>query len=512
MIILIHNKGLLKKVKFLDGKEVKLDTDKINVALFGLAEKFEFTKIVWCHEELEIFIDTNKINEATTNSPQMQSFETSNFIISDDIGFVDQSPFINVNSSVKYPTWRMSTDVGWIFSEDLVLFKDLLKFNLSFEELLNYISKKGMSRGLLCYSNPVLLKNGFPKLQKEILSKGELLKFIKSNYKTVWRYLFVLNSLLYDKKILFFSFLSSIFMSKVKLSREQNFRAPGIKNSLNSITLDVIIPTLGRATYLKDVLIDLSKQTVLPSNVVIIEQNENKNAQTELDYIYEQEWPFKIKHSLIHQLGACNARNLALSKVISDYVFFADDDVRLDSKLIESSLKFMKSTLINAITISCLKKEEKEKYTFSFQTTNFGSGCSIVKTKSLDNVSFDLALENGFGEDADFGMQLRNAGTDIVFYPFRTIIHLKAPSGGFRKKVNLKWSGELIQPKPSPTIMVHLLKNYTRFQLKGYKTLLFIKFFKKHPILNPLKYLRVMNRAWDNSMHWAKILLRSNEI
>ena len=32
----------------------------------------------------------------------------------DEIGYIDQLPFVNPNNDVLYPTWKMSTDVGGI--------------------------------------------------------------------------------------------------------------------------------------------------------------------------------------------------------------------------------------------------------------------------------------------------------------------------------------------------------------------------------------------------------------
>jgi GT2 family glycosyltransferase len=40
-----------------------------------------------------------------------------------------------------------------------------------------------------------------------------------------------------------------------------------------------------------------------------------------------------------------------------------------------------------------------------------------------------MALEFGYGEDTDFGMQLRNKGFDVIYFPDLKITHLKAPMG-----------------------------------------------------------------------------------
>jgi len=438
----------------------------------------------------------------------MTSFEiTNHFFIDKSIGYVEDSPFININKKVNYPTWLMSSDVGGIHASVLLKFEKLLKYKLSFSNFLNSVSKIGVKQGLLCYSNPQLLKN-FPslKLSKTGISKSEMLRFIKSNYRTRWQLIYMLNSFIYQKRFILGHFFKSLFKKKVNC--KVNFTDIKIesKNDISNPSIDVLIPTLGRACYLKDVLIDLSKQTLLPTKVIIIEQNLDVDKSYELDFL-SAKWPFKIDYTLIHRLGACNARNLALAKVTSDWVFFADDDIRLNNNILENAFKYINLYGAKAVTISCLKKNEIEKNKGIHQWPTFGSGTSIVKSSLLKCIKFDLAYEFGYGEDGDFGMQLRNNGIDILYVPFVKMLHLKAPIGGFREKIMQKWKSETLQPKPSPTIMVYKLKYATKEQLQSYKTTLFLKFYKSQSNKNPITYFKIMNKKWSKSMFWAKHLI-----
>ena len=90
------------------------------------------------------------------------------------------------------------------------------------------------------------------------------------------------------------------------------------------------------------------------------------------------------------------------------------------------------------------------------------------------------------------------------------MLHLKAPIGGFRFKVTHKWSNEIIQPKPSPTVMAFNLKHQTKEQLKGYKTLLFFKFYKQQNIKNPFNYIAIMNKRWNVSLKWARQMMQND--
>ena len=157
-------------------------------------------------------------------------------------------------------------------------------------------------------------------------------------------------------------------------------------------------------------------------------------------------------------------------------------------------------------TLTCYRKNEFPIFYEIIQWDTFGSGCSVVKASALKGINFDESFEFGFGEDADFGMQLRNIGVDVLYLPEPRILHLKAPMGGFRTKFAHPWENELILPKPSPTIMYFRKKYHTDKQLKGYKTLLFIKYYFEQNIKNPFRYIFQMNKQWEVSKYWANKL------
>ena len=159
-----------------------------------------------------------------------------------------------------------------------------------------------------------------------------------------------------------------------------------------------------------------------------------------MDFLTNEDWPFLIKAIFTRQSGACNARNLALQQVTSDWVFLNDDDNRFESNLIKDVFFYIKKFGVKSVSTSYLQKNESLQNFEISQSTNFGSGNSFLKSELLKQVSFDLALEFGYGEDTDFGLQLRNLGIDILYLPKPTILHLKAPFGGFRIAPVFVWS------------------------------------------------------------------------
>jgi GT2 family glycosyltransferase len=437
----------------------------------------------------------------------MLSYNPSPFnYLSDSIGYVEQSTFIKVNKRVRYPTWQMSSVVGVIHAS--VLLKDIIKPTKDFNYFLNSLAKHAMPKGLFCYSEPKLLKN---ELAKQIIPQGShfiLYKFVKEHYKLVWLFLLFFNELFFDKRVSILPLIKAFFY-KTKRNLKVDLNAIEINSSIKeieNISIDVLIPTLGRKEHLHNVLIDLSKQILLPKKVIIVEQNGLEGSVSELDYLNDS-WPFEIDHTFIHQLGACNARNIALSKVTGNWVFFADDDIRFEKDLLSKSIDYIKKIGVSCLTISCLQKGEIEKKNIPFQWSGFGTNASLVESKYIDNCSFKPEHEFGYGEDSDFGMQLKNNGCDIIYLPFVKMLHLKAPIGGFRAKFSPMWKNDAIQPKPSPTVMAYNLKHLIREQLKGYKTLLFLKFYKKQSIKNPIVYLKSFNKRWDVSIKWAKKMM-----
>jgi hypothetical protein len=162
---------------------------------------------------------------------------------------------------------------------------------------------------------------------------------------------------------------------------------------------------------------------------------------------------------------------------------------------------------------NCKQKGEKTIFKEIKQWGSFGSGTSIVKSVFAKQCAFSSIYEHGYGEDADFGMQLRNVGCDIIYHPETEILHLKAPMGGFREKPVLAWEQEEPLPKPSPTLMAFALKYYTPQQIKGFKASLFLKYYNKQSVKNPLAYAKSMKKRWKVSEEWAqRLLFRTSKV
>jgi len=492
----------------------KINTLTLSEILFILAQEYPNILLVWCHISLKKQLNVSEIDSLFHHKKLLISFNPSDGMYLDQsIGYVEESPFIKVNKTVTFPTWQMSSAVGGIHAEVLLALKKDIPLDKDFDYFLCSLSKLGMRKGLLCYSEPKLLTMPTASFSTKP-NKFTLFRFVKQHYKTQWVFLLLFNLFLYERKFPILPFLFSLFY-KNRSGGTFNLDAITVQSSkkvIDKSTVDVIIPTIGRKNYLYDVLKDFSKQTLLPNKIIIVEQNPEAGSSSELDYIQNEKWTFEIQHIFTNQAGACNARNLALDQTQCEWVFLADDDNRFETTLLFDIFSKIKQYGNPVVTTSYPQKNEIKSHTKVIQSFTFGAGNSFVRRDLLEKVRFNKALEFGYGEDVDFGMQLRNQGHDILYLPEPEILHLKALVGGFRTKPVLQWQNDSVQPKPSPTIMLYQILHNTREQTLGYKTILFFKYYRHQAIKNPIYYYRNFQKQWERSVFWANKLKQQNEI
>jgi GT2 family glycosyltransferase len=514
MILLVHNGNTVDEV-YSPMDNIAIDfnpNEPIISVLKKVSKTFPDELLIWVKSDYKSQLNYDEMKSIFNHKCIMASYPViGTYCISPRIGYVEQTPFTNISREISFPTWFMSSDVGGIFAEIFNRIVDTVSFNKNSDYFLTSLGKHNMPLGLFCYSNPKFLKQIPIENNNQKESIFLLFKFVKQHYKSVWVFNLFMCFVLFEKRFPIFPFLNALFFKRNSIKKYLNpLDYKSTKSAELNQTLDVIIPTIGRKGHLYDILKDLSEQTILPQNVIIVEQSASKPPISELDYVTNQVWPFNIIHKFASNTGVCKARNIAMEYVENDWCFFADDDIRIEQNFIEDAFKTIDILGVEILNMLCLQPHEKQSYFYVSQTDIFGSGTSIVKTSFFNKVAFDTSFEFGFGEDSDFGMQLRKAGGDVMYVPTIKITHLKAPIGGFRNKHVTKWENESMQPKPSPTFMVFIKKHYNTFQINGYKYTLFLKFYRKQTIKNPFKYLKTMQKQWKQSEYWAGKLM-SNE-
>ena len=504
-IIIYHNGKQVTAITPLQENE-KFIGKEIEVVCVQIAKIYSEAMLFWCHENLKEQLNVSSLHDIVHHNKMMVSYNPSETdFFGDVMGYVEFSPYININKSVRYPTWIMSSCVGAVHASTINLLNNKLATKNGFDYFLNSIAKLAMPKGLICYSDPNLLLNNDTSIILPKATKKQLFKFVREHFVFVHYIFLLLNILLYQKQFPFLTFLYNIGVKRKTIPNNilDAITVNSNKKVITETSVDVVIPTIGRKKYLYDVLQDFTKQTVLPKKIIIVEQHPDKEKTSELDYLQNQDWPFEIKHIFTHTLGVCNARNVALDEATSEWIYMADDDIRFDSHFIENIFERISQYGNEVMTSACPQKNEPTTLHHIIQWATFGTGNSFVKRSVLGNhVRFNMALEFGYGEDKDFGMQLRNQGADIIYLPEPKILHLKAPVGGFRFKHIKPWQDDAVFPKPSPTVLLFYLSHYTRKQFLGYKTTYLLKRILKQPFrINSIK------KEWNRSLFWVDKLM-----
>ncbi|MBA3986939.1 MAG: glycosyltransferase family 2 protein, partial [Flavobacteriales bacterium] len=356
MIVLNHKKNKVQEIRILETAIAIRFKDNIAKQLFALAEFYPDELIIWCEETYKSELNVEQFPAIFHHQKMIHSFGSIPYL-NDSIGFVENSPFIKIQPEVQYPTWQLSAEVGGMYASILNAVNKEAPRDKNFNYFLVSLGKLLQPQGVFCYSNPNLLLGSRSEIQNYSTTK-ELFQFVKQHYKFQWTFLLLFNCVYFKRQFPIFPFLKAMFYSrrKIKFLNLDNIPIESSNTLETNFSVDVVIPTMGRKSYLFDVLKDLANQTFLPENVIIIEQNPLQESESELEYINTESWPFTIKHTFIHQTGACNARNLGLKQVTSEWVFLADDDLRMEHNFLENVCVKVKDKQDSALTFSCLQK------------------------------------------------------------------------------------------------------------------------------------------------------------
>ncbi|WP_375239767.1 glycosyltransferase family 2 protein [Aurantibacter sp.] len=507
MIIAIHNNDILidvldKTFASLSFKFIKTET--LTASILRLSEVYKDELLIWCHQDQKSVLNLNSLDYIFHHKRVLASFNPSDKnYIHNGIGYVERSFYLKIKKENTFTTWLMSDSIGGINTSTLLALKNLINPKNSLNYTLNSIAKASNVLGLFCYSEPKLVNKNINSCNEKP-SIPILFKFVKEHYKWVWTWYLLLAFIVFEKRFLLFSFLKTIFSKQKHLDFDlETIKVASKRQVITSKEIDVIIPTMGRKSYLYNVLKDFSTQTILPKRIIIVEQNPDPKSVTELDYIKKEEWPFHIIHKFTHQTGVVNARNEALKEVKSEWTFLGDDDNRFNSTLIEDLFTEIENYGTQVGTTVYLQPKEVQTYLKTAQTSIFGAGNAILKTSLLDNVAFNKVYEFNYGEDNDFGMQLRLQGEDVVYFASIKVTHLKAPIGGYRTKVAQAWANEKIKPLPSPTIQFLYQSYFTSKQLLGYKLLLGLRQLKSKRSINIIRSVKLFNKQWKQSQLWS---------
>jgi len=201
-----------------------------------------------------------------------------------------------------------------------------------------------------------------------------------------------------------------------------------------SYRISIIIPTVERYSYLVTALNQLMLQTILPYEVIIIDQTPLADRKPELFDGYEK---IGLRYFSMDKSGQCRSRNLGLLESSGDYILFIDDDVEVKPDLLEQHIRCIEYFKAD---VSCGVCDEVDAgaipydYTFIRHSDVFPTNNGMVKRSTLEKSGlFDMAFDHGQRADGDIGARVYKTGARLILNPEIRVLHHRAPRGGLRK-------------------------------------------------------------------------------
>jgi glycosyltransferase involved in cell wall biosynthesis len=200
-----------------------------------------------------------------------------------------------------------------------------------------------------------------------------------------------------------------------------------------NVRVSVILPTIERYPYLRQLLPQLAAQTYPVHEILIIDQTPLATRETEIAAEFP-DLPLRVDYQ--EQPGQCTARNHAITLATGELLLFLDDDDEVDPDVVEKHLRCLTEF---GVDVSCGVVEEvgagpvPEYQRFIRASDVFPTNNTMIRREVLRKSGmFDLAYDCKQSEDGDLGMRVHLAGVMMVLDPRISVLHHRAPRGGLR--------------------------------------------------------------------------------
>jgi glycosyltransferase involved in cell wall biosynthesis len=217
--------------------------------------------------------------------------------------------------------------------------------------------------------------------------------------------------------------------------------------------VSIIIPTLNRYPYLKDVLKDLENQSYKNFEVIVVDQSEP------FDEAFYSSWNFKLRYWYQEEKALWKARNDAICAAQGDYLLLYDDDSRVEPNWIEQHLKtleFFKADISSGVSISTVGAKVPAHYSYFRWSDQLDTGNVLIKREVFEKIGlFDRQFEKQRMGDGEFGLRAYLSGFRNISNPYAKRLHMKVGEGGLRQMGS--WDAfrpkSLFSPRPVPSVL-----------------------------------------------------------
>ncbi|WP_068472677.1 glycosyltransferase family 2 protein [Saccharicrinis aurantiacus] len=284
-------------------------------------------------------------------------------------------------------------------------------------------------------------------------------RFIKKYYSQFWSF-FILIIRLISLKNPWLEVQS--FLKSRNIQREQIYASTlyveakvRMSNSLieKEPLVSVIIPTLNRYTYLKDVLKDLESQDYKNIEVLICDQSDP------IEEGFYKGWNLNLKLYKQEEKALWLARNKCIKESKGDFLLFYDDDSLVESDWVSNHLRcidYFKVPISSGVSLSKVGGVIPTNYSFFRWSDQIDTG-NVMISRSVFNQTglFDRQFEKMRMGDGEFGLRCYTLGIPNVSNPLASRIHLKVSTGGLRHMG--AWdafrSRKFLAPLPIPSVL-----------------------------------------------------------
>jgi glycosyltransferase involved in cell wall biosynthesis len=304
-------------------------------------------------------------------------------------------------------------------------------------------------------------------------------RFIKKNYHPIFSlYVLIIRMITFHnpfKEI--YSFLKNYKVKRINVydkhlvtNHWDTFKSILIESNTK---VSVIIPTLNRYDYLKDVLHDLEKQDYKNFDVIVIDQTEPFQNE------FYNQFNLDLKVEYQEEKALWLARNKATKISNAEYLLFFDDDSRVEPNWISNHLKaldFFNVKISSGTSISVIGAKVPQSYSYFKLSDQIDTGNVMIHRDVFKKIGlYDRQFEKQRMGDGEFGMRAYLNGFINISNPKAQRLHLKVESGGLRQMGS--WDGfrpkNFFSPRPIPSVL-YLSRKYFGSTLSIYYLLVTI--------------------------------------